>query len=172
MNNLYIKHIISFLLLFLFQILFMNKIALFGFITPMVYILFILSLPFDTPKWAMIVICFGSGLIMDFFTGVLGMHALSLMTLGLFRHLIIRSIPFRGEIEPHLRPILYDMKFVWYIQYIVILVLIHHFVYYVIDSMSFSHFFRLLGIVAANSLCTIICILLLQILFYKPSKRY
>ena len=155
MNNPYIKHIISFLLLFLLQILLLNLITLFVFIFPMVYVLFILSLPFTTPKWAIIVLSFASGLVMDMFTGVLGMHALSLMCLGFCRSFVIKHIPFQGELEPHLSPILYDMKIVWYVQYIVSLVLIHHFVYFLIDAMSLRHFFRLLGVVFSNALCTL-----------------
>ena len=117
MNNVYVKHTVAFILLYVAQIFLLDKVALWGFVTPMIYILFILSLPFDTPNWLMVVLGFAAGLIMDSFTGSLGMHALSLMTIAFMRKWVITVIPFYGEKEPHLQPKLYDMKFVWYLQY-------------------------------------------------------
>ena len=172
MNNVYVKHTVAFILLYVAQIFLLDKVALWGFVTPMIYILFILSLPFDTPNWLMVVLGFVAGLIMDSFTGSLGMHALSLMTIAFLRKWVITVIPFYGEKEPHLQPKLYDMKFVWYLQYAFLLTLIHHAIYYFVDAMSLKHFGHTLWVILVNTLFTVIAIFIVQAIFYKPSKRY
>ncbi len=172
MSRVYLKYIVSFILLILLQVFILNKINLWGFITPMVYIVFIFSLPFQTPRWVVILLGFLTGLTIDFFSGIIGLHALATLVIAFIRPLIIRIIPLRVEREEHLLPIFYDMKFTWYIQYAFLLTLIHHFVYFFVDILSFHNFLRTIIVVLANTACSLICIFIIQILFYKSSKRY
>ena len=170
--NIYLRQIFSFILLLGFQILILNKVCLWGMITPMVYLAFIFSLPFNTPKWLVILFGFLTGFLVDIFSGVLGFHALATLFVAFFRSGIIRLIPLRVEREEHLLPIFYDMKFGWYFQYALCLIFVHHFVYFFTDSLSFQNFGKLMLVVSANTLCSFLCIFLLQILLYKSSKRY
>ena len=141
-------------------------------IAPMVYIVFIFSLPFDMPKWLVVLLGFCCGFVVDIFFGVLGFHALATLVMAFLRAGIIQLIPLRIEREEHLLPILYDMRFIWYIQYAFWLTFIHHFVYYFADALSFQNFGKLLLTVSANTLCSLLCVFLIQILTYRPSKRY
>ena len=168
----YVKQVISFILLLGFQIVVLNKVCLWGVVTPMVYIVFIFSLPFDTPKWLVVLLGFLCGFTVDIFFGVLGFHALATLTVAFLRAGIIQLIPLHIEREEHLLPIFYDMKFIWYFQYAFYLILIHHFVYYFADMLSFQNFGKLMLIVLANTLCSLLCVFLIQILTYRPSKRY
>jgi Na+-transporting methylmalonyl-CoA/oxaloacetate decarboxylase beta subunit len=132
-----------------------------------------MSLPFQTPRWAVIFLGFLLGLIIDFFSGMIGYHALATLIIAFIRPLIIRIISTtREEREEHLHPIFYDMRFAWYLQYVFLLTFIHHFVYFFVDMLSFHNFLRTMFVVLSNTLCSLICIFLIQILFYKSSKRY
>ncbi|MBM3427344.1 MAG: hypothetical protein FJX95_01015, partial [Bacteroidetes bacterium] len=53
-----------------------------GFILPWVYIFAILMLPFETPKWLVLVIAFVVGYVMDLFSGPMGMHMTACTVLG------------------------------------------------------------------------------------------
>ncbi len=172
MNKSWFKHTITFIILYLIQLLLLNKITLFGFVTPMIYIMFIMCLPFNSPKWLLVLLGFTSGLIMDCFTGALGFHALSMLVIAFLRPAIIHIIPYNGKKEEHLQPIFHDMKGLWYLQYAFCITFIHHFIYYMVDSMSMAHFGHTLWVILVNTLFTIICIYIAQMLFYKPSKRY
>ncbi|MDR1180570.1 MAG: rod shape-determining protein MreD [Bacteroidales bacterium] len=172
MSKIYVKYTLSFILLVLCQIFLFDKINLWNIVTPMVYISFIFSLPYQTPSWLVILLGFLMGLTVDFFTGVLGIHALATLIIAFIRPLVIYMIPLRVEREEHLYPILYDMKFVWYMQYAFLLTLIHHLVFFFIDIASFHNFLRTLIVVLANTGFTVVCIFIIQILFYKTSKRY
>ena len=172
MSKMIFKQFLSFILLLALQVLILNKICLWEVITPMVYMVFIFSLPFSTPKWLVVLLGFLCGIFVDIFTGTLGFHALATVLIAFLRPGIIRLIPMRVEREEHLLPIFYDMKFGWYFQYAFYLILIHHFVYYFADVFSFQNFGKLMLVVLANTLCSLLGVFLIQILGYKHSKRY
>ena len=168
----YIRQLLYFICLLVLQIFVLNRICLWGVITPMIYIVFIFTLPFNTPKWLVVLLGFFCGFFVDIFCGTLGFHALASLVIAFLRAGIIRIIPLRTEREEHQLPILYDMKLGWYIRYAFCLTFIHHFVYYFADVLSFHNFAKLMLVVSANTACSLLCILLLQVLAYKPSRRY
>jgi len=172
MSKNFFKYLINFILFVLLQVFVLNKIILWEFVTPMVYICFIFSLPFQTPKGAVILLGFLMGIIIDFFTGMIGFHALATLTIAFLRHMLIRMISRREEREEHLHPIFHDMRFIWYFQYVFWLTFIHNFVYFFVDALSFHNFLRTITVILSNTACSLICIFLIQILFYKSSKRY
>ena len=172
MNKNLFTYIISFILFVLAQILVLNKVSLWAVVTPMVYIAFIFSLPFQTPRWAVILLGFLLGLIMDFFTGVIGFHAFATLIIAFIRPMLIDLISAKDDWEEHLRPLFYDMRFIWYLQYVFWLTFIHHFVYFFVDILNFHNFSQTILVILSNTACTMICVFLIQILFYKSSKRY
>ncbi len=165
-------YILSFLLLIFFQILISKSINLWGIITPMVYILFIFTLPFQMPKWQVVLLGFLMGISIDLFTGVIGQNAAATVLIAFLRMPIITIIPTHIKFEEHLRPILWDMHFPWYFQYAMYLTLIHHITFFFLDGMSFQNFFLVLGISILNAIFTVFLIFLFQIVFFKPSSRY
>ena len=165
-------YIVNFVLLLLFQVLIANSISLWGIITPMVYIMFILNLPFQMPKWQVVILGFLMGISVDIFTGVLGQHAAACVLIAFLRMPIITIIPTNIKFEDHLKPIFWDMHFPWFSQYVLYLTLIHHLLFFFLDTMSYKNFFLMLGIALGNTLASMLLIFLFQILFYKPSKRY
>lgn len=171
MNNIYIKHCLSFVFYVLVQILLFDNVTFMGFVAPVIYLLFILSLPFNTPKWILVLLGFTMGFVIDCFTGFLGMHAFALLVMSFVRNAVIKFIPYYGERDENLQPIVYDMKLRWYLKYIVYLTLIHQFTYYFVDMLTLRHLGRLLMVVLGNTFFSVLCMLIVQYLFYKPSKK-
>jgi len=171
MNKNFLTYFFRFILIVLLQIFVLNKISLWGFVMPVVFISFIFSLPFQTPKWAVILLGFLIGIIIDFFTGIIGIQALAMLIISFIRPFIIRIL-LRKEREEHLRPILLDMRFFWYFQYAFLLTFIYHSVYFFVDVLSFYNFSHTMLVILSNTVCSLVCIFLIQILFYKSSKRY
>jgi hypothetical protein len=142
----------------------------------MVYILFIFSLPFQTPKWLVISLGFLLGFCMDMFSGTLGLNALATLIIAFLRPWIICIIPQKRDInqqggEPSL-PIFHDMGFSRYFRYASLLTFIHHFVFFFADAFTFRNFSKTFMVGLANTAFTLICIFIIQILFYTSSKRY
>ncbi len=166
------SYVLSFVFLLLFQILIVNNVSLWGMVIPMIYILFILILPFQMPRWLVVFLGFFMGFTVDIFTGILGLHAAALGLMAFLRMPIINIIPSHITFEEHLRPILWDMRFAWYFQYVLYLTLIHHIAYFYLEVMSLHNFMLILGITLLNVVFTVLLIFLFQIIFFKASKRY
>src|SRR5436190_763645 len=75
-------NLFRFLLLLLAQILMFSNINFSPYINPYVFPLFILLLPFETPRWLLMLLGLTSGLILDIFLGSTGMHAAVCLLIG------------------------------------------------------------------------------------------
>lgn len=90
MNRNNITLLISFILLVFFQTLVFNNLYLFGFINPMVYVLFLVIYRFDYDQTFLIVSSFILGFSIDFFSQSGGAHTISTLTIGFLRPSIIK----------------------------------------------------------------------------------
>ena len=91
MNRNNIVLIISFILLVFFQTLVFNNLYLFGFINPMVYVLFLVIYRFDYDQTFFILSSFILGFLIDFFSQSGGAHTISTLTIGFIRPIIIKN---------------------------------------------------------------------------------
>ena len=73
-NNL-LKYSLIFIVSVLLQVLVLNHILIFRMISPFYYLIFLLLLPYDTPRAMLIFLGFILGLSIDAFTNTLGVHA-------------------------------------------------------------------------------------------------
>ena len=101
-----VLQIIRFLVLVLFQVLVINHIRLGGYVHPYIYLVFIMLLPFSTPKWQLLVLGFALGLTVDLFTGTPGLHAGATTLMAFSRPSIIKLVSgsqkFENITEPNL----------------------------------------------------------------------
>ena len=164
MNNIYIKNIVRFLVLVIVQVLVLNKIQLNGYINPYLYVLFILLLPFDTPKWFLLIAGFILGLIIDFFSNPLGMHAAATVFVAFLRPYVISIISTEDEFEQGEQPGIRDMGFTWFFSYALILVLMHHMVYFYLEIFRLNEIATtLLRILISTAVTVLLMILSLYI---------
>ncbi len=171
MKNVDWKLVLQFLLIVVVQVLVLNSICLWGYVTPLLYLMFVLTLPFQMPSWLVVSSGFLMGMCVDLFSGVMGVHAASLTFVAFIRPLVMQLIP-HAAIEEHQRPILYDMHFPWFAGYTLVMALVHQFLVFFFDALSLACFGHLLVMTLLNALFTTFLILLVQCLFYNSSKRY
>ena len=170
MNREILINIVRFIALFLFQVLILNNIQLSGYINPYLYVLFILMLPFQTPRWLLLLSGFFMGLSIDFFTHTPGLHAAATTFLAFCRPGLIRFLSSNKEIEPGSSPNINVFGFVWFAAYSSIMVLLHHLALFYLEMFRFNDFFITLSRVLNSSVVTIVLILLTQLLFYGHRK--
>ena len=89
MINENLKIFFQFTLLILAQIIVLDNINLFGFLNPIVYILFIITYKFVQKQTLFIFLCFLLGFIIDLLTQSSGANTISCLTLGYIRPFII-----------------------------------------------------------------------------------
>ena len=161
------RNIGNFIFIILLQVLILNNIEFSGFINPYLYLLFILLLPFETPKWVLLIVAFILGLTIDIFSNTLGMHAFATVAIAFLRPYILKIFSPREGYESGMRPGLQTFGWEWLLKYSVIMVFIHHFILFYIETFKFQMFFSTLLRVILSTIFTVILIILSQLLTQK-----
>ena len=153
--------IIQFIALVLLQVFVLDNIQFLGYINPMIYILFILSLPVRFPKWLSLILAFILGFIIDIFSNTLGINTFATVFLAFIRVPIINLIiSFDEGANPS--PSFRSFGVNNYVKYIVSGVIIHNFILFMIESFSFTSFGFILLKVLLSSIVTILLIFIVQ----------
>jgi len=158
------RHIGNFIFLILLQILILNNIEFSGYIDPYLYILFIILLPFETPKWVLIISAFLLGFSIDLFSHTLGMHTFATVLIAFLRPYLLKFIAPRDGYEAGSQPNVKYLGFDWFIKYAIILVVIHHMALFYIEVFKFHQFFATLLRVILSSISTLLLVVLSQLL--------
>ncbi|MNQ02185.1 hypothetical protein D3C85_148540 [compost metagenome] len=140
----------------------------FGFVSPFPYILFIILYPVNGNKSGLLIASFLLGLVMDMFSNSGGIHAASCLALAFYRPYLFKfSFGLSYEYQTvKLNDILTPERF----SFILLSVLIHHFVLFVLEAFQFSFFWDILLRTALSTVFTIIiCIIIIYLI--KPNKR-
>jgi len=168
--NFNIKNIILSTFIFLLQVLALNNVNVNGFINPYVYPLIIIILPYNMKPWLSLFIAFFVGILVDLFTGTLGMHAFALVFMAAIRPFLIQSFSLDkfeqgGSINIKNQDTLLVSVFVF------ILFLIHHTIYFLIESFNFFNFGHLMLRTFLSSIISVIIAIILLFIFKSPSKK-
>lgn len=165
------KNILRFVFLILFQGLILNELNLGTWFVPYLYLLFILSLPFETPNWLIIPLSFGYGVCMDAFSNTLGLHAAACVLTAYARPRILRLLAPREGYEFTMQPDIQSMGFTWFLYYAGILTLIHHACFFYLEVFHLSEFFNTLMRVICSSALTVLFMIIAQFVAYRPGQR-
>jgi len=161
-----IKYAVMFVSLVLMQVLIFSQVQLSGFFNPYIYILFIILLPLSTPRYAVLILGFLLGLVIDVFSNSLGIHSAATVFIAYLRPLVIRIISNRED-DKNDYPGLHQNKLTWFISYVTIMVLLHHSILFYLEVYTFANFFNTLFRVILSSLFSIIVIVLSQFLIFR-----
>lgn len=160
------KYAVMFISLVLVQVLIFNQVQFSGFFNPYVYILFIILLPLSTPRYAVLLLAFLLGLTIDVFSNSLGVHSAATVFAAYVRPLVIRIISNREDDKSDY-PGLKQNKLTWFINYVLLMVLLHHTVLFYLEVYTFANFLNTLYRVILSSLFSIIIIVLSQFLVFR-----
>ncbi len=167
-----IIQIFRFLLFILVQALVLNHMPpVHQFITPYLYFLFLIWLPFTVPRQWMLVLGFITGISLDFFTKTPGLHASACLWLAYLRTPLINLLVPRETKELKSgSPGIHSMGFASYALFVVVLTLFHHGWLVLMEWMSFGDFFYFVGKVLFTTLASLVLILITELLF-RPIKK-
>ncbi len=171
MINEIIRNIIRFILLVLVQVLIIKNIELGRFINPFIYVLFIIVLPFETPKWLLLLSAFILGISIDMFYDTAGMHAAATVFMAYIRPGVLKLFSPRDGYEFGTQPTVQYLGIPWFLSYSAILISLHHLVLFYIEIFRFSEFFSTFFRVILSSITTIIIVMVIQYLFNKKSEQ-
>lgn len=163
-------NLLRLVLLLLAQILIFSNINFSSFVNPYVFPLFILLLPFETPRWLLMLIGFGAGLLLDYFLGSTGMHAAACLLIGYFRPFLINIITPKGT-EFEISPNVFSQGITWFIVYLGITMFIYLTLYFFIEAATFLNFFFMLLKIFLSVLVSVSFMLIFLFLFSSKKKR-
>lgn len=163
-------NILRFVFLIFFQVLVLNHVYLGGFINPYFYIYFILLLPFQTPRWVLLITAFALGIFVDIFTNTLGLNASATLLMAFFRPFVINLISSGPESLIGETPSLRNQGVKWFLYYAGILILVHHFSLFFLEIFRLREFLYTFTRVVLSSLFTMLLVLISEYLLYIRSK--
>jgi hypothetical protein len=162
------RNIIRFIVVILFQVLVMDNVMINGYMIPYIYILFIILLPFETPRWVQLISGFALGLTIDFFTGTPGMHTAATVLIAFARPYLLDLLAPRDGFEPETYPRIYYYGFTWFLKYTLLLVLLHHLALFYLEVFQLKDFFStLLRVILSTILSTSTIVLSQYFVFRK-----
>lgn len=171
MNDL-VKNIIRFIVFLAIQVYVLNKIPhLHRFITPYLYYLFILWLPFSISRQWLLVTGFLTGLTLDYFTNTPGLHAAACTLIAYIRPFIINILTPKDSSEFNYRePSPLAMQWTPYAVYVFILTLLHHGYMVLLEWLSFGSFLDFLIKVVATTGISMLLIFTTELLFPRKLR--
>ena len=101
------RNILRFIVVVVFQVLVMDNVMLNGYMVPYVYLLFILLMPFETPRWIVLLSGFALGLTIDLWEHTPGMHTAATVLIAFIRPYFMSLMSPRDGYEPETFPRIY-----------------------------------------------------------------
>ena len=168
----FVKNIIRFALFILIQVYVLNKIPhLHRFITPYLYYLFILWLPFSISRLGLLVTGFITGLTLDYFVMTPGLHAAACVLIAYIRPFIINILTPKEASEFNYRePSPMAMGWTPYAVYVLILTLLHHGYMLFLEWLDFGSIMDFFIRVVTTTGISMLLIFTVELLFPRKLK--
>lgn len=169
MDKALIPNILRFLGLLALQILVLKRITLgwggFYYMNILVYPLFIILLPFRTPRAGVLILAFLMGIIIDFFYDSPGLHASASVAIAFFRPMFLRWQEPRGGYNTSQSPTKKYMEWPWFLRYASYMMILHLFFYFSVEYFTFVYFFEILLKTIVSFIASMAFILMIMIIF-------
>ena len=167
-----LRNILRFAVFILIQVLLLNKIPhLHRFITPYIYFLFLLWLPFSVSRQWLLVIGFLTGLTLDYFTMTPGLHTAACLLIAYVRPFLISVLMPKDSSDFNYRePSPKAMLWTPYLVYVFVLTLLHHGYMVFLQWLSFGSFLDFIIKVIATTAISMLLIITVELLFPRKMK--
>lgn len=171
MNDL-LKNIIRFAVFIAVQVFILNRIPpLHRFISPYLYYLFLLWLPFRVPRATMTLLGFLFGFALDIFTKTPGLHAAACTLVAFVRPAMIsllmpKEVADIGFPEPSMK----SMGLLPYFTYVLVLTLVHHTYLVFLEWVQLGNFWYFTGKILATTGISLLLVTITEFLFVRKTR--
>ncbi|MEO6837034.1 MAG: rod shape-determining protein MreD [Ginsengibacter sp.] len=167
-----VKNIIRFCLFILAQVYILDQIPpLHRLVTPYIYFLFILWLPFKMGRRMQMLMAFALGFTLDCFTNSYGLHAAPCVLIAYFRPFLINLlISQEGAESNYNEPSIQSMGFAPYFTYVTILTFVHHCFLFFLEALQTGGYFYFILKSLSSTVISLLLILLIELIFVRKQK--
>lgn len=155
-----LKRLFWALILLAAQVLILDQVHPWGYGAPLICSLIVITLPMGTSRSAALLWGFCVGFVADIFAGTAGISSAALTFIALIQSPLLGLMAPRDS-EEELHPSFSTMGRWNYLQFIALLLLLHHLVYFALEGFSYFHIIDIaisMGVSYAASLLLIILI--------------
>lgn len=148
------------LILLAIQVLILDQVHPWGYGAPLLCPLIIITLPMGTSRSAALLWGFGVGFVADIFAGTSGISSAAMTLIALIQPPLLELMAPRDS-EEELHPSFSTIGRWNYLQFIALLLLLHHLVYFALEGFSYFHIVDIaisMGVSYAASLLLIILV--------------
>lgn len=166
------KNILRFIFFILVQVFVLDKVPLLHqYLKPTVAFLFILWLPFNLSRVALMAIAFVFGLVLDYFSGVPGLHSAPMVLIAYLRPFLLNLLLPQQKAEiTYSDPSTKSIGIGPYTIYVLVLTVVYHLYLTFIEWMQFGDFLFFIGKVLATSVLSLALIFITELLFFRKVK--
>jgi hypothetical protein len=167
-----VVQLLRFAVYVLVQVLIVSRLpALFDVGWCLFYIGFLLFLPIATPIVPLLLLSFLTGFTMDLFYDTGGVHAVATVLLGYLRPWVLRLLTPRDGYDAADSANIHQMGWQWFVVYVGVLVLVHHFAFFFLELGSLRTFGLTLVKIVVSTLFTGLTMLIIQLIFFPARNR-
>lgn len=167
-----VKNILRFIVLILIQAFVLDKIHLHQMVTPYIYFLFIIWMPFSIGRGWQMILAFLLGYTLDSFRHHPGFHAAASVLIAYFRPFLINLlIPQEGADTNYEEPSARSMGgLLPYMTYAGLLTLLHHSWLFFLEALEFGNFWYFIIKTLLSTIITLCLIFIAELLFSRKQK--
>lgn len=171
--NSFIKNSIRFVLFLLIQVVILKEVPpVHQFITPYLYFLFILWLPFGINRLSITILGFILGFVLDLFSNTPGLHAAACGLMAYIRPSILNLLLAQeASEEVHKEPSVGTMGWGPYLFYVFSLTFIHHFYLVLLEWLEFGSFTYFIGKVITTTTMSVLLIFLVELIMNRRKLK-
>lgn len=167
-----VKNITRFILLILVQVFVLDRIHVHYLVTPYLYFLFILWMPFQLSRTAQMLIALALGFTLDSFRHHPGFHSAACVLIAYMRPFLINiMIPQEGADSNYEEPSAKSMGgFLPYMIYAGVLTFIHHAWLFFLEAWQFGNFWYFLVKTLLSTVISLLLIVVAELLFSRKQQ--
>lgn len=171
MSNL-VKNIVRFCLFIFVQVFVLDQITpLHHLVSPYLYFLFILWLPFKMGRRTQMLLAFALGFTLDCFTKTYGLHAAPCVLIAYLRPFLINLlISQEGAESNYNEPSIKSMGFTPYFTYLTILTFVHHTLLFFLQALQTGGYLYFILKSLFSTVLSLGLILLVELLFVRKQR--
>lgn len=166
------KNILRFILLILVQVFVLDRIHLHYMVTPYIYFLFILWMPFEGNRSVQMLIAFVLGFALDGFRHHPGFHAAACVLMAYLRPFLFNLlISQKGAENNYEEPSVKSMGgFIPYVVYAGMLTLVHHGWLFFLEAVQFGNFWYFIVKTVFSTAISLLLIIIVELLFSRRQQ--
>ncbi|MCC5924715.1 MAG: hypothetical protein JJT77_13105 [Crocinitomicaceae bacterium] len=136
-------------------------------LSPQIYLLFLLGLPFEIKTIPLMFVAFFAGIFIDVLGATYGMHTSALLVLAILRPIVFQIFAPREGYDYIKEPSIADYGLKWYLSTSGILTFVFHLYFFTLELFSWAYWKEIFIYSTLNSLIAIFLMIIIQYSFLR-----